>query len=104
MALEFDTRRTTRDIDAVLDPPTSVAQEAASMAKELDLPPGWLSGAASALIPLPDEDPVSLEIDGLEVEDQESWSTGPGARLQGSLTALGEVRTTGRARLGHLPW
>ena len=42
MALEFDTRRATRDIDAVLHPPTTVAQEAASMAKDLGLPLGWL--------------------------------------------------------------
>src|SRR5664280_2561088 len=43
MALEFDTRRTTRDIDAVLHPPTTVADEAASMATDLGLPPGWAS-------------------------------------------------------------
>lgn len=67
MALEFDTRRATRDIDAVLHPPTTVAQEAESMATELGLPPGWLSAAASAFIPLPDQDPVSLDIEGLQV-------------------------------------
>ena len=67
MALEFDTRRTTRDIDAVLHPPTTVAQEAASMAKELGLPPGWLSAAASPFIPLPDQDQVSLDVEGLQV-------------------------------------
>ena len=52
MALQFDTRRETRDIDAVLHPPTTVAQEAASMAKDLGLPLGWLSAAASRFIPL----------------------------------------------------
>jgi len=67
MALEFDTRRTTRDIDAILDPPTTVADEAASMATDLGLPPGWLSAAAQAFIPLPDEDPVSLDVEGLQV-------------------------------------
>jgi hypothetical protein len=67
MALEFDTRRTTRDIDAVLHPPTTVADEAASMAREIGLPPGWLSAAASPFIPLPDEDPVSLDVEGLQV-------------------------------------
>lgn len=67
MALEFDTRRTTRDIDAVLHPPTTVAQEAASMAQELGLPPGWLSAAAAPFIPLPDDDPVSLDVEGLQV-------------------------------------
>jgi hypothetical protein len=68
MALEFDTRRTTRDIDAILDPPTTVAaDEAASMPRDLGLPPGWLSAAAQALIPLPDADPVSLDVEGLQV-------------------------------------
>lgn len=67
MALEFDTRRTTRDIDAVLHPPTTVAQEAVSMAQELGLPLGWLSAAAGPFIPLPDEDPVSLDVEGLQV-------------------------------------
>jgi len=55
MALEFDTRRATRDIDAVLHPPTTVALEAAAMAKDLGLPRGWLSDAASPFIPLPDD-------------------------------------------------
>jgi len=67
MALEFDTRRTTRDIDAIFDPPTTVADEAGSMATDLGLPPGWLSAAAQAFIPLLDEDPVSLDVDGLQI-------------------------------------
>jgi predicted nucleotidyltransferase len=67
MALEFDTRRTTRDIDAVFDPPTTVADEAAAMARALGLPGGWLSAAAQAFIPGPDENPVSLDIEGLQV-------------------------------------
>ena len=67
MALEFDTRRTTRDIDAVLHPPTTVADEAASMATDLGLPPGWLSAAAQPFIPQPDEDPVSFDVEGLQI-------------------------------------
>lgn len=67
MALEFDTRPTTRTIDAVFHPPTTVADEAASMATDLGLPQGWLSAAAQAFIPLPDEDPVSLDVEGLQV-------------------------------------
>lgn len=67
MALEFDTRRTTRDIDAILDPPTTIADEAASMAMDRGLPPGWLSAAAQAIIPLPDDDPVLLDVEGLQV-------------------------------------
>lgn len=67
MALEFDTRRTTRDIDAVFHPPTTIAEEAAAMAQELGLPDGWLSAAARPFIPEPDENPVSLDVDGLQV-------------------------------------
>jgi hypothetical protein len=67
MALEFDTRRATRDIDAIFHPPTTVADEAASMATDLSLPPGWLSAAAQAFIPLPDADPVSLDVEGLQI-------------------------------------
>ena len=67
MALQFDTRRTTRDIGAIFHPPTTVADEAACMATELGLPPGWLSAAAQAFIPLPDQDPVSLDVEGLQV-------------------------------------
>jgi Nucleotidyltransferase of unknown function (DUF6036) len=67
MALEFDTRRTTRDIDAIFHPSTTVTDEAASMATDLGLPPGWLSASAQAFIPLPDEDPVSLDVEGLQV-------------------------------------
>jgi Nucleotidyltransferase of unknown function (DUF6036) len=67
MVLEFDTRRATRDIDAIFHPQTTVADEAASMATDLGLPPGWLSSAAQAFIPLPDNDPVSLDVEGLQV-------------------------------------
>ena len=67
MALEFDTRRTTRDIDALFDPPTSVAKVAAAMAEELGIPVGWLSDAARPFIPGPDDNPVSLDIEGLQV-------------------------------------
>ena len=67
MALEFDTRRATRDIDAIFHPQATVAGEAASMAADLGLPPGWLSDAAQAFVPLPDADPVSLDVEGLQI-------------------------------------
>ena len=37
------------------------------MATDLGLPHGWLSASAQAFIPLPDEDPVSLDVEGLQV-------------------------------------
>jgi len=67
MALEFDTRRVTADIDAIFHPPTTVADEAASMTTDLALSTGWLSSAAQAFIPLPDADPVSLGVEGLQI-------------------------------------
>jgi Nucleotidyltransferase of unknown function (DUF6036) len=67
MALEFETRRATRDIDAIFHPPTTVADEAASMATDLGLSPGWLSAAAQAFVPLRDADPVSLDVEGLQI-------------------------------------
>ena len=67
MALEFDTRRTTRDIDAVFHPPTMIAEEAAAMAQDLGLPSGWLSATARAFIPGPDDNPVPLDVEGLQV-------------------------------------
>jgi len=67
MAVEFDTRRPTRDIAAVLRPQTTVADEAASMATDLGLPLGWLSAAAQPFIPLPNEDPVSFDVEGLQI-------------------------------------
>jgi hypothetical protein len=37
------------------------------MATDLGLPPGWLSAAAQLFIPLPDEDPVSFDVEGLQI-------------------------------------
>ena len=37
------------------------------MAADLGLPLGWLSAASQAFIPLPDEDPVSFDVEGLQV-------------------------------------
>src|SRR5665811_1691886 len=51
----------------IRDRPTTIADEAAFMATDLGLPPGWLSAAAQAFIPLPDEDPVSFDVEGLQV-------------------------------------
>ncbi|GGC00878.1 DUF6036 family nucleotidyltransferase [Cellulomonas carbonis] len=67
MALEFDTRRSTRDIDAVLRPEATVAEEARRMAGDLGLSPGWLSSAATAFVPGGDDDPVPVDVPGLAV-------------------------------------
>lgn len=67
MALEYDTRRVTRDIDAILDPPTTVTAVAREMAAELGLPPGWLSSSARAFMPGGDTEAVTFDVPGLSI-------------------------------------
>ncbi|MDQ1307965.1 MAG: hypothetical protein QG671_3799 [Actinomycetota bacterium] len=50
MALAYDSRRATRDIDAVFQPHGIVLTEAATVAKELGLPPWWLNEQASVYV------------------------------------------------------
>lgn len=66
MALAFDTRRSTRDIDAVFEPKVAIYEEAAVMARELSLPPGWLNDAVKGFLGPDDVEaaPV-LEVPGL---------------------------------------
>jgi hypothetical protein len=47
MALAYDARRSTRDIDAVFEPHGIVLDEARNVAKELGLPSWWLNEQAS---------------------------------------------------------
>ena len=50
MALAYDARRATRDIDAVLLPHGIVVQEAHALAAELGLPQWWLNEQASVYV------------------------------------------------------
>ena len=50
MALAYDARRATRDIDAVFRPHGIVLEEARAVATELGLPPWWLNEQASAYV------------------------------------------------------
>lgn len=50
MALAFDNRRTTRDVDATFHPHGIVTQEAARVARDLNLPPWWLNEQASVYV------------------------------------------------------
>jgi hypothetical protein len=50
MALAYDARRATRDIDAVLQPHGVVIEEAKAVAAEMGLPPWWLNEQASAFV------------------------------------------------------
>jgi hypothetical protein len=65
IALAFDERRTTRDIDAVFEPKNVVYEAAAEVAEELSLPVGWLNDAVKGFLV---EDPARqqvLELPGL---------------------------------------
>jgi hypothetical protein len=66
IALAFDGRRATRDIDAVFEPKAVVYEAAESVALELGLPAGWLNDAVKGF--LAGEDPAAapvLDLPGL---------------------------------------
>jgi predicted nucleotidyltransferase len=69
MALAYDARRATRDIDAVLVPHGVVLDEAHALARELGLPQWWLNEQASVYV-APGGDPtapVTFDHPGLRV-------------------------------------
>jgi Nucleotidyltransferase of unknown function (DUF6036) len=66
IALAFDERRSTRDIDAVFEPKEVVYEAAASVGEQRDLPPGWLNDAVKGF--LAGDDPAAapvLDLPGL---------------------------------------
>lgn len=66
IALAFDTRRTTRDIDAVFEPKMVIYELASDVAAELGLPVGWLNDAVKGF--LVGDDPLAapvLDVPGL---------------------------------------
>lgn len=50
IALAFDERRATRDIDAVFEPKSIVYEAAAVVAERLELPGGWLNDAVKGFL------------------------------------------------------
>ena len=69
IALAFDERRATRDVDAVFEPKLIVYEEAAVVAAELDLPTGWLNDGVKGFLAGPDPWPTSVfEVPGLRVQ------------------------------------
>ena len=68
IALAFDERRSTRDIDAVFEPKNVVYEAAATVADQSGLPGGWLNDAVKGF--LEGEDPAAapvLDLPGLRV-------------------------------------
>lgn len=68
LALAYNTRRATRDIDAVFEPKTTIYQAAAAVAIRHGLDPAWLNDSVKGLLPGPDEAPQEIaEMPGLRV-------------------------------------
>jgi hypothetical protein len=68
IALTFDARRSTRDVDAVFEPKRAIYDAAADIARERGLAEGWLNAAAKGFLSAQDEGatPV-LDLPGLGV-------------------------------------
>jgi Nucleotidyltransferase of unknown function (DUF6036) len=66
IALAYDARRSTRDIDGVFEPKAAIYEAAAEVAEQLGLPPGWLNDAVKGFLAADDPEaaPV-LEVPGL---------------------------------------
>lgn len=60
MALAYDARRTTRDIDAVFEPSTVVREIAAVIGRNHGLQDDWLNDAAKGFMPGNDESPRTV--------------------------------------------
>jgi predicted nucleotidyltransferase len=68
MALAYDARRSTRDIDAIFKPHGVVLEEARNVAAELGLPPWWLNEQGSAYVaPTDNTAPRVFDHPGLRV-------------------------------------
>lgn len=70
MALAFNTRRVTRDLDAVFEPKTIVYAEAAAIATGRGIPDDWLNDAVKAFLPdkVQPEAGAYFEAPGIAVE------------------------------------
>jgi hypothetical protein len=68
IALAFDARRATRDVDAVFEPKQEVYAAADEVGAELGLPPGWLNDGVKGFVSDPDADAApAFEVPGLRV-------------------------------------
>lgn len=68
IALEFDERRVTVDIDAVFGPAETIREEAESMADQHGLPSTWLSDRVRVFMPPGDDDQARVfAVPGLSV-------------------------------------
>jgi Nucleotidyltransferase of unknown function (DUF6036) len=69
IALAYDERRATRDIDAVFVPKTEVYAAAARVRERLGLPEGWLNDAVKGFLLGPDRYPTEvIDLPGVRCE------------------------------------
>lgn len=69
IALAYDERRATRDVDAVFVPKAEVYRAAAHVGEDLHLPEGWLNDAVKGFLLGPDPfDTEIFEVPGLRCE------------------------------------
>lgn len=69
VALAYDDRRATRDVDAVFAPKAEVYAAAQRVAERRGLPDGWLNDAVKGFLHGPDRWPTTvLDLPGLRVE------------------------------------
>lgn len=68
IAVAFDARRATRDVDAVFEPKAEIYRAADEVAAELGLPAGWLNDGVKGFVAGPDAGATAvLEVPGLRV-------------------------------------
>jgi hypothetical protein len=60
MAIAYDTRRSTSDVDAVFVPSSEVRTAAVRVAENLNLEPDWLNDGAKAFLPGEDKDRIGV--------------------------------------------
>lgn len=69
IAIQFDQRRVTKDIDAIFHPQTTVREVAEGLAAERGLPKRWLNDSAAAFVPSAsdDVDAIPFEAPGIAI-------------------------------------
>ena len=60
MAIAYDTRRSTADVDAVFVPSSEVRIAASRVAERMNLEPDWLNDGAKAFLPGEDENQIGV--------------------------------------------